>query len=208
NADETLQTIADAFAPIARPTRVLPPEYTVEPVQDGERLVTLRRHGGSPLIAAMFHAPAAGHPDFSALDLGVSILADTPSGRLYKSLVGKQLATSVFGFTAGLNRPGYAFFGAELETGMDQDQALRTLEDTLSSISDEPFTSEELERIRNQWLTDWSRIYANPSSLASALSENVADGDWRLFFLARDQVEQMQLADVQRVTAAYLVPSN
>src|SRR5690554_4961135 len=71
--EATLQTIAEAFGAIPRPTRTLPPEYTVEPVQDGERQVSLRRHGGSPLIAAMFHAPAAGSPDFAALDIGVSI---------------------------------------------------------------------------------------------------------------------------------------
>src|SRR5690606_3371559 len=117
-----------------------------------------------------------------------------------------KLATSVFGFAAGLNQPGYVFFGAELDEDMDQEKALRTLQDTLTSLKQEPFTQEELERIRNQWLTDWSQIYANPASLAAALSENVADGDWRLFFLDRDRVEQMQLEDVQRVTTAYLVP--
>ncbi len=206
--EATLQTIADAFGVIDRPTRKLPPEYTVEPVQDGERQVTLRRHGGSPLIAALFHAPAAGHPDFTSLDVGVAILADTPSGRLYKSLVENNLSTDVFGFAAGLNQPGYAFFGAQLEAEMDQNKALQTLQDALDSVGRQPFTQEELERIRNRWLTDWSQTYANPASLASALSEAVADGDWRLFFLQRDQIEQIQLDEVQRVTAAYLTPSN
>src|SRR5690606_2952896 len=136
----TLQTIADAFGAIARPTRTLPPEYTIEPVQDGQRQVTLRRNGGSPLIAAMFHAPAAGSPDFTALDIGVSILADTPSGSLYKALVEHQLSTDVFGFAAGLNQPGYAFFGAELEADMDQNQALRTLNETLDVRTQNAFT--------------------------------------------------------------------
>ncbi|MDS1140811.1 pitrilysin family protein [Pusillimonas sp. SM2304] len=206
--EATLQTIAEAFGAIPRPTRTLPPEYTVEPVQDGERQVTLRRHGGSPLIAAMFHAPAAGNPDFAALDIGVSILADTPSGRLYKSLVENKLSTDVFGFAAGLNQPGYAFFGAQLEADMDQGKALNTLHETLDALAQDAFTEKELERIRNRWLTDWSQTYASPSNLAAALSETVADGDWRLFFLQRDQVEQMKLEDVQRVTAAYLTPSN
>src|SRR5690606_29156057 len=85
--DAVLHTISDAFSSIPRPERQLPPEYTIEPVQDGERQVTLRRQGGSPLIAALFHTPASGDPDFTALDLGVAILADTPSGRLYKALV-------------------------------------------------------------------------------------------------------------------------
>ncbi|HEY9573592.1 MAG TPA: pitrilysin family protein, partial [Pusillimonas sp.] len=206
--DATLETITKAFGNIPKPKRNLPPEYTIEPVQDGERQVTLRRQGGSPLIAAMYHAPAAASRDFTALDIGVSILADTPSGRLYKALVGQGLSAGVFGFAAGLRQPGYAFFGAQLETGMDQTKALATLNETLSAVGSEPFTEQDLQRIRNKWLTDWSKTYANPPSLASALSETSADGDWRLFFLQRDWVEAMQLADVQRVTAAYLTPSN
>lgn len=205
---ETLQTIAQAFGNIPRPQRELPPEYTVEPVQDGERQVTLRRQGGSPLVAAMYHAPAASSPEYIALDLGVGILADTPSGRLYHALVGNNLSTDVFGFTSGLNQPGYAFFGAQLQPGMDQTKALHTLEDTLDSIASKPFTNSDLERIRNKWLTDWSQTYANPADMASALSETAADGDWRLFFLQRDQVKSAEVSEVQRVTTAYLVPSN
>src|SRR5205085_1835497 len=42
----------------------------------------------------------------------------------------------------------------------------------------------------------------------SALSENVAIGDWRLFFLYRDQLRKVTLADVQRVAEHYLKPAN
>lgn len=206
--DSTLQTIIDAFTPLERPTRGLPPEYTIEPIQDGERRVTLRRQGGSPLIAALYHVPAAGDPDFIPVDLGVSILGDTPSGRLYHALVRKQLSTSVFGFAAGMDQPGYALFGAQLEPGMDQDKALQTLTSTLDGIASQPFEQSDLDRIRNKWLTGWSRAFADPIQLASALSESVAEGDWRLFFWHRDQVEKTTLADVQKAVTAYLIPSN
>ncbi|MBF6618471.1 MAG: insulinase family protein [Candidimonas sp.] len=206
--DAVLHTISDAFSSIPRPERQLPPEYTVEPVQDGERQVTLRRQGGSPLIAALFHTPASGDPDFTALDLGVAILADTPSGRLYKALVNNQLSAAVFGFAAGMYQPGYALFGAQLESGMDQAKALETMNRTLDDLTGQPFTQAELDRMRNKWLTDWARVYAQPSSLASVLSEKVAEGDWRLFFLQRDQVEDIALEDVQRVTTAYLKATN
>ncbi len=204
----TLDTIAQAFSPIPRPTRTLPPEYTVEPVQDGERRVTLRRHGGSPLIGAMFHIPSAGSPDYIPMEVGVAILGDTPSGRLYRALVDQKLAANVFGFTAGLNQPGYAFFGAQLEPGMDQNLALKTLNETLDALPQAPFSQTELDRIKSKWLTDWSQTYADPVSLSQALSESIADGDWRLFFWQRDQVENIQLAKVQEVTQAYLVASN
>ncbi len=205
---ETLQTIAQSFDKIPRPQRKLPPEYTVEPVQDGERQVILRRQGGSPLIASLFHAPSTASPDFTALDLGVGILADTPSGRLYHALVGNNLSAEIFGFASGQNQPGYAFFGAQLEPGMDQTKALHTLDEVLTSVAKEPFTQPDLERIRKQWLTDWAQTYADPAGLAGALSETSADGDWRLFFLQRDRVKNSQLPDVQRVTAAYLTPAN
>src|SRR5699024_8109725 len=135
----TLKLIADAFTPLPRPDRTLPPEYTIEPVQDGERQVALRRQGGSPLIAALYRIPAAGDPDFIPLDLGVSILGDTPSGRLYHALVREELSTSVFGFAAAMERPGYALFGAQLEPGMDQDKALATLTTTLDNLENQPF---------------------------------------------------------------------
>src|SRR3546814_22668 len=104
--EHTLQAIAAKFLKIPRPDRALPPEHTVEPVQDGEREVTLRRHGGSPFIGAMFHIPQAASPQYIPLSLGVAILADTPSGRLYHPLVETRLCTGVFGYTMGLRQPG------------------------------------------------------------------------------------------------------
>ncbi|NLC60472.1 MAG: insulinase family protein, partial [Gammaproteobacteria bacterium] len=41
--ETTLQIVADSFGAIARPERALPASYTVEPPQDGERSVTVRR---------------------------------------------------------------------------------------------------------------------------------------------------------------------
>ncbi len=206
--DAVLQVIATAFGKIPRPSRSLPPEYTVEPVQDGERRVTLRRHGGSPFVAAMFHIPSAGDPDYIPLDLGVSMLADTPSGRLYRDLVGQKLSANVFGFARDMRQPGYALFGAQLEPGMDPWAAIKALNASIASLAAIPFTQEELDRIKNKWLTGWDQVYANPSSLTRALSDAAAAGDWRLFFLQRDLVDNATLERVQEVTQQYLVASN
>ena len=205
---ETLATIVDAFSPIPRPERELPTEYTIEPVQDGERTVTLRRQGGTPLAAALYRAPAVADPDFTALELGVDILSDIPSGRLYHRLVRDNHAADVFGFSAAMRHPGYVFFGAVLEPGKETNEALRILTETVESLEKEPFDQNDLDRVRNKWLTGWERSYANPDSLASALSEAASEGDWRLYFLRRDRVEEASLEDVQRVTSAWLTASN
>src|SRR5438552_2350116 len=62
----TLQLVTDNFGPIPRPTRVLQPIYTVEPTQDGERTVTVRRSGDTQLVMAGYHIPSGAHPDFPA----------------------------------------------------------------------------------------------------------------------------------------------
>ncbi len=203
-----LNIIADAFNPIPKPERRLPREYTVEPVQDGERRIILRRHGGSPYIATMYHIPAASNREYTWLDLGVNMLSDMPSGRLYHDLVDKQITANVFGFASSNRYPGYALFGAQLENDMDPFKALDAMNASIASLAEKPFEQEQLDRIRNKWLTDWAQTYADPVSLAGVLSEAVAAGDWRLFFLHRDQVEQAELKEVQDTTRAYLVSSN
>lgn len=204
----TLDAISDTLGKLPKPQRTLPPEYTVEPIQDGERAVTLRRAGGTPLVAAMYHIPAAGSPDYIPFDLAATILADTPSGRLYHALVPTKLAAGVFGFTMDQHDPGVGMFGAQLQPGMDQDKALATLTTTLESLREKPFTQAELDRARSKWLTSWQQLYADPEQIGVALSEAIAGGDWRLLFLMRDQVRQAKLEDVQRIATEYLIPSN
>ncbi len=208
DTEQTLENIAKAFGSIPKPARTLRPEYTVEPVQDGTRTVTLRRHGGTPLIMSLYHLPSAASPDYMDLSLGVSALGDTPSGQLYKNLVNKNLATSVFSFDSESHDPGYALFGAELKPDMDQQKALKAMNDTLEGLSKSPLKESDLERIRSQWMTGWTQTYANPASLAGALSEATASGDWRLFFLQRDRVEAAKLPQVQKALETWLVASN
>ncbi len=51
-------------------------------------------------------------------------------------------------------------------------------------------------------------ILSNPQKFGVAISESVALGDWRLFFLQRDRYRNVTAADVQRVALAYLKRSN
>src|SRR5262249_5541603 len=63
---------------IPKPTRKLDPTYTVEPTQDGERSVPLRRVGDTQDIMVAYHGPAGAHPDAAALDVLCSVLGDVP----------------------------------------------------------------------------------------------------------------------------------
>ncbi len=205
---KVMQWVQGAFGPIPKPQRKLEQPYTLDPVQDGERAVTIRRVGGVPQVFAAYHVMPGAAPDFAAVELLPLILADTPSGRLHKALVEGQQAAGVFGFSEGLADPGFILFGAQLSPQQDLAQTSQNLLKVLESVRQEPITSAEVERARAKWLKSWDMHFADPQKVGVALSEAVAQGDWRLFFLMRDRVKAIQAADVQRVAAQVLLTAN
>ena len=208
DAPRVLEIVAQSFGPIARPTRVIAPTYTLDPAQDGERSITLRRVGGAPLVYVGYHVPPAASADFAAATLLSQVLGDTPGGRLHKQLVERQLAANTFGFTLALAEPSPLFIGAQLSPTQDVEKARAAIGATVDSLASEPASNEELERARTQWLNDWDKGFADPERIGVRISEAIAQGDWRLYFLARDNVRKVTLADIRRVAAERLRRDN
>src|SRR5712671_5122500 len=69
DATKALAMVADTVGAISKPARTLDSPYTLEPVQDGERFVELRRVGSTPVLMAAWHGPAFPHPDSAALEI-------------------------------------------------------------------------------------------------------------------------------------------
>lgn len=183
-------------------------QYTLDPVQDGERSVVLRRVGGVPLLYAAYHVMPGADPDFAAIELLSLILGDEPSGRLHKQLTEKQLAASVFGFSQALADPGFMMLGAQMGPGQDPDKAAQALTEAIESFAATPIQADELARAKSKWLKAWDQGFADPEQIGVDLSEAVAQGDWRLYFATRDRVRDIALPDVQRVAEQVFKRSN
>lgn len=205
---KVLAWVQAEFGKLPAPKRALPRLYTIDPVQDGERAITLRRQSGTPLLFVGYHVPPGAHPDTAAVELLGLVMRDVPSGRLHKQLVEGQLAASVFSYNATLADPGFALFGAQLAPGQDADKARDAMLTTLESVAAQPVTEEELNRAKAKWLKDWELRFSDPETVGVALSETVAQGDWRLFFLLRDRVKAATAADLNRVATERLLRDN
>jgi zinc protease len=203
-----LAAVARHFGALPKPPRKLPAFYTQEPTQDGEREVTLRRVGESQLVQAMYRVPAASDPTYPAIDVLASILGDVPAGRLHRALVQKGLATHVWGAERGLHDPGIAYFGAALAKDGNVSAAKDALLAVTEGIAKEPITQEELERARTSLLNDFEKSQLDTGALVRAISEFAAVGDWRLYFLYRDRLQKVTLADVQAAAEHYFKPAN
>ncbi len=78
--EQTLAWIAQYFGAVPKPTRTLPRLYTEEPVQDGERVVTIRRVGDQQLLGIGYHTVPGAHPDYVAVDALAEIMTIAPAG--------------------------------------------------------------------------------------------------------------------------------
>lgn len=205
---KALSMVNEFFAPIPKPKRVLPTFYTVEPAQDGERSVSLRRVSDTQFVMAAYHIPSASHPDAAALDLLTTLLGDEPTGRLYKSLVETKQAAGAFAYTRLQYDPGVIVVGAQVRKDASLDNARDSMLKAVESLAGSPITPEELERARAQELNNIELSLNNSEHVGLLLSDWIGMGDWRLFFLHRDQMRAVKVEDLNRVAAKYLSPVN
>jgi zinc protease len=206
--EATLKLVNEYFGPIPKPTRKLQKTYTKEPTQDGERSVVLRRVGDVQYLGAMYHVSSGTHEDFAALDVLTDILKNEPTGPIYKALVESQLASSQFGYVFGLKEPGYAYFGVEVPSDKDLNKANEVFLATLDAAPSMEISQADVDRAKTQTAKYLSQVTRNTEVFSKMLSEYIAKGDWRTFFLFRDGVENVSVEDVKRVAAKYFKPSN
>jgi zinc protease len=205
---KTLAWIAEMFAKIPRPTRVLEKTYTEEPTQDGERTVTLRRVGDHQALMVVYHGPAGAHPDAAALDVLCAVLGESPSGRLYKALVDNKKAVAAGMDFEEMHDPGFIQAVVRLRQDQSLDEAKQILLKTVENLAAEPPSKEEVQRAKDRILKNIELGLTNSEMVGLTLSESAAAGDWRLLFLERDDIKKVTEQDVLRVAKAYLKESN
>jgi zinc protease len=218
---KTLQMVADSMGALPRPTRKLDAEYTVEPAQDGQRFVELRRVGEGKSVIIAFHGPAAGNPDSAALSVLAGLMSGGgggrggrgggggAEGRLAKALVDTKKAESASMGFRGQHDPGLITLNASLNKDQSPDEVKKIMVETLQDIIKNPPTKEETDRITSGLLRNLENSLSDPQAIATgALNEAIADGDWRLMFLQHDRLKDISPQDVVRVAKAYLKESN
>ncbi len=202
-----LALVGEHFAPIPRPARTLPPTHTTEPAQDGERSVILRRTGDVAMVGLAYHAVAGADAAFPAAEALADALARQPTGRLYRALVETGWATEVSAEIESLAEPGTLRVFAKVAPGRSPERArerlVREVEAAAAAITDR-----DVERFRNRRCKEHALVQARSETLALELSEWIAAGDWRLFFVHRDRTERLRAADVRAFAAAHLKAEN
>lgn len=205
---KALQYIETQFSVIPKPTRVLEPTYTLEPTQDGERFVELKRNGDIQYIAAAYHTPSFADKNYVANEAAVEILYNDPNGILYKSLVETKLATKVEGYASSFRDASFSYFQVDVPKDKDIKVAQNKLFSILDHLDTLTITQEDVTRAKNSLLKYWDDVNNNSQRLTTTMTEIIGAGDWRLWYIYRDNVEKLTVADVKKALNTYYKPSN
>ena len=187
-----------------------PPVTTVEPEQQGERRVEIRKFAQLPILMMGYHVPAAKDTDTYALNVLRAIMFDGQSSRLYQRLVDKgQLAIGVSGYSGMGFDPTLFNISVQPKAKVDTREIEKAIYEEFDKLATIPVTDRELQRARNQLLANFYRSMTTISGRANIIgSYEVFTGDYKNLFAAPEKYNQVTAADVQRVAKKYFSAKN
>ncbi|MBL1219238.1 insulinase family protein [Chryseobacterium sp. L7] len=206
--NQALKYITQYFSVIPRPSRVLDQTYTVEPAQDGERFVELKRSGDSKIVGALYHTAPYADKDYAVLDALSEILTSDPSGYLYKSMIDSHKAASVYSYQPTVRDAAFMYFGLEVPADKDVKAVENEFRAELDKVSAIKFTEQDVQRAKAKILKQIENTKNNTIGFAINLTEIVGAGSYKLGMLYRDSIEKLTLADIQRVADKYFKTNN
>ena len=206
---ELLPKIQALFGKIPRgsdPPKVI----TVEPKQQGERRVSVRKAAELPLVFQVHHVPNLGHPDTFALSVLANVLGGGESARLHRRVVyEKQLAAFATADYSAVHVDPYLFsVSAGPLPGKTAEEVEQALNAEIERLQREPITDRELQKAKNQMEAEFTFAQDSVHGLANLLGAYESVASWKLLTGYLDGVRKVTAADVQRVAQQYLTPDN
>lgn len=204
--------------PAGRPSEK--PVIPAEPEQRGEKSVVIEGPGDTPYLDIAYHVPAATSDDFFPLSVLDSALAGASSlnlfggglsnktSRLYRALVGGEVAAAIGGGLAATIDPYLYSIQATVRPDRTPEQALKVYDDEIARLLDHPVSGDEVAKAIKQARALFA--YGSESITNQAFwlgySEIFADYAWFETYL--DRIAAITPEQVHAVAAKYLAPSN
>ncbi len=205
---KALAMFASEFGAFSHSKKPIPKVITVEPPQEGERRVTVRRQGQVGLVELAYMRPGSKDPDFIPIDVLQAVLGFGVNSRLHQALVEQRLATDVTASNYTLMDPYPLVVRATVAPGVEHRKVEDAIKDVLYGVAKNGVTADEVARAKSQIEVSVIRSRDGTYHYCSSLGEAVASADWKWFVDYLDRLHRVTPEDVQRVAAKYLVPDH
>ncbi len=194
------------FSGIPRPAQPPLRNNKPEPPQPAERRLT-KSYPNSPLPAVVtgYKMPSAFTPDSYPLDLAANILSRGESSRLYRKLVYEdRIALQAAGFGRFTEDPNLFFAFAVMNQGRNAAEGEKAIEAILEQMKKDAVSAGELEKAKNQVISNFIRGRETAQAKADALGEySVLGKDASLINTELQRYLKVTAADIERVSRQY-----
>lgn len=218
DASDLLTQIESSFGQI--PGQAAAPLHVrvQEPLQPGERRITIRKPSGAPYLRMAFHAPAARNEDLVPLLVAEAVLSGGQpmgfggggsmgrSSRLYRSLVASGVARAA-GSDASITIDPYLFqIGVTGLPNSDLSRVEQLIDSELQRLGDEPVPDDEITRAVRQLEAQFVYSSEGVTNQAYWLGQWDIVDTWQRAETLPDEIRAVSADDVQRVARRYLDP--
>jgi len=222
DTDATLKNVEKHFgsiSPGAPPARV----KQVEPDQQAERRIVLRKPGTTAYWKVSFHAPAFEHDSFFPLLVADAVLNGAAglniwsgggvarpqrSARLYRALVDKGLTSNVAGQLMPTQHP-YLY---NISAGIAEGQTLAAVEEVVLSeierLRTQGITPEELKKAHAQLRARFVYDGDSVTDIAHQIGYFETISSWGAYHSLRARLDAVTVEQVQTAAVKFLTPSN
>lgn len=198
------------FAPIPKPNRPLPRVQTKEPARQKEMRFTEYGSNDLPAVGLTYLTPRQADADSDALRVADAILSAGESSRLYNQLIyTQQLAAEADSTSETREDVSLFVLLAILSVGKKPEDAEKSLLAEIKKLQDGQVSAAELEKAKNQIITEQLRQRETSNGKALALGEAaVLLGDPARVNTDLARLQAVTAADVQRVMKKYFTDAN
>ena len=199
------------FGSIKPPDNKIPRVTVTEPEWTAERRYTETAPiVPFPATAIVYQAPTSKSADIPALRLADTILSGGESSRLYQEMIRSQQIAQEASFNLD-NRvdKGLLYFLGIASEGHTSAELEKAFLAELKKMQENPVSAKELEKAKNQLITQTLRRRENNDGKAIAIENAIAyQGDPTAVNSDIQQLQAVTVADIQRVMKNYFTDKN
>lgn len=204
---EEAKELAERYFGRLEPGEPAPEVVTLEMEQNAEKRLDASCDC-QPQVKLRYHTVPFRHRDQYALDVLTGLL-NGRTGRLYRSMVlGDEIASSAGAFHDNRKWAGLLEVSAEAKGETTPAELAAAIDREIARLVEEPIPADEIQKVKNQASASaWERLDSGFFLLLQLLVYDSL-GDWRYIDTWADATLAVTEADIKRVAAEYLVPTN
>jgi predicted Zn-dependent peptidase len=207
--NEVFKSVEKHFKDVKNKKDIPSTLHTVEPKQDGEKRVVIKRDSAVQMLAITYHIPNFEHKDQVALSALSELLSSGKSSILQKKLIDeKRLVNTIYAYNMELKDPGIFMFMAVANEGIDAKEIENEILDTIAQIKKGAISQKDIDKIKINTKADFIFSLESSTEVASLFGSYLVRGNIKPLLGYEANVEKLTKEDLINVANKYLNKNN